>query len=128
MIDSIWQWECVDDVLSDATKPRVETLRAAAKVACICGGRWSAAAVQCIIANKIPLQELCRDVLSALVHGRSETTPVLVLAGARGGDGKSLFLKPLQRVFGDECVFKSGLSTVSTTAVLPHDPRQTLRP
>lgn len=122
LIDSIWQWECVDDVLSEATKPRVDTLRAAAKDACMCGGRWPAAVAQSIIDNKIPLQELCRDVLSALVRGRSETTPVLVLAGARGGEGKSLFLKPLQRVFGDEYVFKSGRSRYNRGAALRFPP------
>ena len=88
-------------MLSDATKPRVETSRAVANVACICGGRWPAAVAQRIIANEIRLQELCRDVLSALVRGRSETMPVLVLAGATGCEGKSLFLKLLQRVFCD---------------------------
>ncbi len=41
----------------------------------------------------------------ALQQGRSETTPVVVLAGASGGEGKSFFLKPLIPLFSDEYVF-----------------------
>ena len=37
--------------------------------------------------------------LGALRQGRSETTPVIVLAGVQGGEGKSLFLKPLFSLF-----------------------------
>ena len=56
-------------------------------------------------ANAINAADLCRDILTSLVSGRCESVPVVVLAGARGGEGKSMFLKPLFSVFGDENVF-----------------------
>ena len=57
------------------------------------------------MANGIDLAELCADVLRSLTAGRSEATPVLVMAGSRGGEGKSFFLKPLISVYGHEYVF-----------------------
>ena len=60
-----------------------------------------------VSANAIDLQELCSDVLRSLLHGRSETTLVLVMAGAKGGEGKSFFLKPLLALFGEDHVFPS---------------------
>jgi hypothetical protein len=105
LIESIWQWETVDAALEDATRSRMETLVAAASGPCVCGGSWPAAVAESVIENQIPLQELCSDVVSALRQGRSETTPVIVLAGARGGEGKSFFLKPLLPLFGDDNVF-----------------------
>ena len=56
--------------------------------------------------NRIDVQTLCTDVLHALEHGRSETTPVIVLAGSSGGEGKSLFLKGLLNLFGEDMVFQ----------------------
>ena len=49
--------------------------------------------------------ELCKDILDALTSGRSESTPVIVLAGDRGGEGKSMFLKALIALFGANHVF-----------------------
>ena len=49
---------------------------------------------------------LRRDVMHALANGRSETTPVIVLAGDRGGEGKSMFFKGIFALFGDRHVFK----------------------
>ena len=43
-----------------------------------------------------------RDVYSALDTSRSERTPVIVFSGARGGEGKSLYFKPLYTCFGFE--------------------------
>ena len=79
----------------------MEVIRSAAKGDCICDGKWPTLVTQSVLANKIDLQELCRDVMAAMENGRSETTPVLVMAGARGGEGKSFFLKPLQALFGE---------------------------
>ena len=107
LIESIWQWENVGVVLEDATRSRLDTLRAAAGGVCLCSGLWPETVVRSVIANEIPLQELCTDVLYALKHGRSETTPVVVLAGGSGGEGKSFFLKPLIPLFGQEYVFPS---------------------
>lgn len=101
LIEAIWQWERVDVLLEDASRSRVEALRAAAAGDCVCDGRWPKTVVQTVVANGIDLQELCRDVFASLENGRSETTPVIVLAGARGGEGKSFFLKPLQALFGE---------------------------
>ena len=56
-------------------------------------------------ANKINVRELCRDVVHSLREGRGEKTPVVVMAGAKGGEGKSLFLKCLFAVFGEQYVF-----------------------
>jgi hypothetical protein len=49
--------------------------------------------------NDIDALELCHDILDALIRGRSETTPVVVLAGLLGGEGKSVFLKALHAIF-----------------------------
>jgi hypothetical protein len=56
-------------------------------------------------ANSIDVQALCSDILAALQQGRSATTPVIVLAGTRGGEGKSVLLKALLSVFGANHVF-----------------------
>ena len=53
-----------------------------------------------LLANNVNIRDLCRDVCRSLELGRGPTVPVLVLAGARGGEGKSVFLKPLFSVFG----------------------------
>ena len=105
LIDSIWQWETISDSLGDACRSRVDTLRLAAHEACRCGGLWPVIVVQSAIANAIDLKELCTDIFKALQVGRAETTPVLVLAGAQGGEGKSYFLKPLLFLYGDDYVF-----------------------
>ena len=105
LIESIWQWENVGAILEDATRARLATLHAAAAGPCICSGLWPTTVTRSVIDNEIPLQDLCTDVLYALQHGRSETTPVVVLAGGSGGEGKSFFLKPLIPLFGQETVF-----------------------
>ena len=101
LIEAIWQWERVDVVLEDASRSRVAALRGAAGGACVCDGRWPEMVVKTVVANGVDLQEICRDVFASLEMGRSETTPVIVFAGARGGEGKSFFLKPLQALFGE---------------------------
>ena len=46
------------------------------------------------------------DTHESLERGRGPDRKVVVLAGALGGEGKSLLLKPLERVFsGDGLVF-----------------------
>ena len=57
--------------------------------------------------NGIDVAGLCADMLNAMTEGRSESVPVVVLAGARGGEGKSFFLKALFSISGVELVFKS---------------------
>jgi hypothetical protein len=106
LIDDVWQWECVSDILATARRSRVESLRVASASACACDGRWLAFVVSSFVQNGINIGELCNDVLRALSSGRSETMPVIVLAGRHGGEGKSVFFKTLFSVFaGDGLVF-----------------------
>lgn len=105
LIDAIWQWETVDTILADASQSRVDALRAAAHGQCVCDMQWPAAVVESFMANAIPVYELCVDIFNALKQGRGETTPVIVCAGARGGEGKSLFMKGLIAAIGHDNVF-----------------------
>ena len=107
LIDSIWQWETVGTTLQEVMEPRAERLARAANEPCVCDGKWPVLIAHSAASNNIPLHLLCRDVVAALTGGRAETTPVVVLAGACGGEGKSLFFKPLQAMFGHEHVFFS---------------------
>ena len=102
MIDDIWQWEEIDDILAVKSRTRCEGLAHAAAQPCVCEGQWLTHVVSNLIANGIDISELCNDIHHALVHGRGETTPIVVLAGARGGEGKSMFLKPLHNVYPSE--------------------------
>ena len=105
LIDDVWQWEVVEEVLEDARRSRLDCLQAAATSACACEGKWAVAVTEAFALNGVAIDELCRAVVQALAQGRGETTPVVVLAGASGGEGKSLFLKALRSVFGDAAVF-----------------------
>ena len=99
MIDDIWQWECIEDAAASAMRSRVETMKAALSSPCVCNGAWMAFVMSNFNRNGINAPELCHDVLEALKNGRSETTPVICLAGRQGGEGKSVFLKPLNELF-----------------------------
>ena len=59
---------------------------------------------QSLATNRLDWVELGHDVYMALVVGRKETTPVVVLAGATGGEGKSLLLLPSGALFGEDAV------------------------
>ena len=91
LIDDLWAWETVDAQLALAQQTRVEVLAAAASRQCICGGDWLAFVVSSLVRNNIDVTQLCRDIYYSLQHGRASSTPVLVLCGAFGGEGKSLF-------------------------------------
>ena len=56
--------------------------------------------------NGVDPLALCTDVLKALHFGRSPTAPLLALAGALGGEGKSFFLKTLLSIYGEDNVFQ----------------------
>ena len=105
IIDDVWAWDTVGETLAALGQSRLEALTAAAASPCVCDGDWHEYVRGVFAANHISEKDLCRDVYTALVHGRSETMPVVVLAGARGGEGKSIFLKGLWAVFGRERVF-----------------------
>ena len=102
MIDDIWQWECIDEVVAYSCRTRLDALTLAAASPCQCKGRWLHYVVGCFLANSVNISELCRDIHTALSQGRGETTPIIVLAGATGGEGKSIFLKALFSVFPAE--------------------------
>lgn len=101
LIDDIWRWEKVDDVLAQAQRTRMDSVQAALKSPCVCGKQWFNTVVGGLLLNEINVPELCHTVLQVLKQGRSETTPVVVLAGAKGGEGKSMFFKGLAEVFGE---------------------------
>ncbi len=106
LIDDIWQWENVEQLAHEAQLTRLQSLQAAAQGPCVCGKAWLNFVVSSFLQNGINIAELCHDVLDALTRGRSETTPVIVLAGRLGGEGKSVFLKALRSIFaGDGFVF-----------------------
>ena len=104
IIDDIWLWENVEEAAAAAARSREDALKVAAASPCTCKGAWASYVVASFIANGIDIAGLCHDVLDALLRGRSETTPVIVLAGLQGGEGKSVFLKPLHSIF-QELVF-----------------------
>ena len=107
VIDDVWQWEHIEASLAQERASRMELLKAAAAADCVCKGQWLAAVAASFIANGIDVRALCSDVLQLLDNGRAPGTPVLVLAGKTGGEGKSLFLKALISVFGDAQVLDS---------------------
>ena len=106
LIYDIWKWECVEADLGVAQMSRLETLHSAAKGPCVCHGLWRYHVLRAFELNNIDQQALFNDIVEALTTGRSETTPVIVLAGDRGGEGQSMFLKAFVVVFGDRHVFK----------------------
>ena len=83
-------------------RSRVDALKMAAASPCACQGQWLGCVMSALVLNGINIAELCNDVLTALCQGRSETTPVVVLAGRSGGEGKSMFFRPLHNVFDGE--------------------------
>ena len=99
MIDDIWLWEGIDDAAQAAMRTRAQTLAAALGSPCVCNGAWLAFVISNFTQNEINIPDLCADVLKGLTDGRSETTPVVVLAGAQGGEGKSVFLMVLNVMF-----------------------------
>ena len=104
LIDDIWQWECVEDRLRLSQRPRGEALMAAMRSPCTCGGAWLHHVQESLAVNGISVSELTHDIYTSLVQGRSESTPVVCLAGLQGGEGKSLIFYPFPAVFGESLV------------------------
>ena len=88
----------------------LKAMRRAAASPCVCNGRWLHYVQQSFAVNQVNVHELCKDIFEALDRGRSESVPVIVLAGSAGGEGKSLFLKALFSVFGYESIFTGPVS------------------
>ena len=105
LIDDIWRWETIDDVVVAANATLSQTLVAAMSQPCVCGGAWWRFASYSLGANGVDVSGLCKAVMHALSHGRSPTSPVITLAGLMGGEGKSFFFNCLHSVFGGENVF-----------------------
>ena len=106
MIDDIWQWENVEQMVEVTRRSRMDGLRAAADSPCVCQGHWRNFVTSALVQHGINIPELCHDTLRALMNGRCETTPVIVLAGRSGGEGKSVVYKPLHEVYeGEGLVF-----------------------
>ena len=105
LIEDIWKWEEVESSLPAARMGRMDALHAAATAGCKCGGQWARLVKLSFDRNGIDVRALCSDILAALDRGRGPTTPVIALAGSRGGEGKSALLKALVDVFGGSHVF-----------------------
>ena len=99
LIDDIWAWEEVDASVELARRTRIQLLTDALQSACVCGGAWTRYVEASLEVNGIDAKALATDILQALDAGRGERTPVLVLAGRQGGEGKSMTLKPFFKVF-----------------------------
>ena len=102
LIDDVWSWENVDDLLMASSFTRTDALHGAMRQPCVCGGEWPRLVAQSMVANQLDPADVGHDVYTALVAGRKETTPVVVLAGKAGGEGKSLLLYPLSTLFGED--------------------------
>ena len=107
LIDDIWTWEEIDDRLAKSEQTRGGALADAMLKDCCCAGEWPKHASASLHANGIDAVELGHDIYHALHAGRSESTPVVVLAGKQGGEGKSLALYPLPAVIGQSYVQSS---------------------
>ena len=89
-------------------------MKAAAQSSCTCAGAWSTFVVNSFLQNGINISELCKDVWTSIVDGRSETTLVVALAGSKSGEGKSCFLKALRAVWAmDGAVFNVSKESVN---------------
>ena len=104
LIEDIWTWETVSDRLATSALSRPAALDAALQQPCVCGGQWVASVRASLDANGIDAVDLGHHIGRSFLVGRSETTPVVVLAGLQGGEGKSLVFLPLPAVVGQEFV------------------------
>ena len=105
LIEDIWRWESINQVVADAKRSVPECVEDALRRACVCGGAWLDFALDVLAHNDIRVSDIV-DVFSvAFREGRSPVAPVVVFAGASGGEGKSFILKCLVAVFGAENVF-----------------------
>ena len=101
MIDDIWKWGAIEELAPASIQTHTGKLDQALGSACVFGGAWLSHVASGLVANGINVAELCYDMWYSLQQGRSEATLVIVLAGASGGEGKSVLLKPLHNIFKD---------------------------
>ena len=107
LLDDIWRWENVEERLGKARMTRLRALQKASEQPCSCQGRWLKIVLEVFKNNSIKVEDVCHDVYQSLEAGRSERTPVIVFAGAEGGEGKSFFLKALFNCYGHDYVFSA---------------------
>lgn len=110
LIDDVWQWEEANDRVELSAKTRMTASHDAIKTPCRCYGEWWPCIQSALGVNGISAPHLAHDLFLNFEHGRSETVPVVVLAGLQGGEGKSLLLAPITAVLGDQYVLQ-GLAT-----------------
>jgi len=104
LIDDCWVWEEVDERLRLSQRSRMTALQDSMRQPCCCGGAWRRQVQLSLAANGILEAEIAHDIYVSLLSGRSESTPVVTLAGLQGGEGKSMIFLPLTAVFGDDFV------------------------
>ena len=102
LMDDLWQWGEASDRLELSTNSRMAALADAMVAPCRCHGEWWPCVHGALTANGIATEQLAHDFYLNFASGRSETVPVIVLAGLYGGEGKSLLLSPIPAFLGDE--------------------------
>ena len=106
LMDDLWQWGEASDRLELSTNSRMAALADAMVAPCRCHGEWWACVHGALTANGIATEQLAHEFYLNFASGRSETVPVIVLAGLYGGEGKSLLLSPIPALLGDEYVMQ----------------------
>ena len=119
LIDDVWQWEEASDRVELSIKSRLTALSEAMAAPCRCNGEWWPCVVGALTANGISSRQLAHDFYLNFASGRSETVPVIVLAGLHGGEGKSLILSPIPSLLGEEYVMQGLASGVFPMVDLP---------
>jgi hypothetical protein len=102
LIDDLWALEKVEETLAFASKGRYQIFVDAGNGQCVCDGLWPRWARVALVLNGVHIPSFCQAVLASLKNGRDETTPVPVLCGRAGGEGKSFIFSPLYAMFGAE--------------------------
>ena len=90
LIDDLWAWQEVHDKVALSQRSRMQCLLRAMSSPCCCGCEWLRLIEETLRCNGIDATALAHDVQENLLHGCCETVLVIVLAGLRGGEGKSL--------------------------------------
>ena len=90
LIDDIWRWESIDQVVAVAEQTLMQGLTAALSKPCVCGGAWTRFATYTLSHNGVDIAALSRSVMHALQEGRSPTAPVVTLAWGHGRRGQIL--------------------------------------
>ena len=99
-----WKVEKVEEYITQHDHSRVDILRKAAGVPCVCGGQWLSTALNTLTKNDIDPCEWTDAVWQAFVDGRAKGN-LVCHAGIGGNEGKSFFWRPLVLIFGEEGVF-----------------------